>query len=303
MMRAGDFIVKQSKTLLANKQYAIFAAVLLSLLPFASWLSVSLVALVALRKGAKAGFEVMLPAAIIHSVPLMTVVPLASALINSLVSYIPCFVAALVLRRTTNWSMVFGVFFIQALVGFTSLQILAPNFIVDQFAQFKNMLGQYQDYQQLLEANTEGLNSLVLAQLFFGVQLLSVVVSATISLMFARSIQAKLFLPDGFKKEVREFRSGKLSFLILIAVAIASYYEIPVAINMLPIVLSYFFMSGFNLAYFVLARKRQARIVILLFLLILLKPSVILLVYIVMGFLDSLFNLRLYLPVRLREST
>jgi hypothetical protein len=303
MMRAGNFIIKHSKVLLENKQHAILCAVLLSIVPFASWLSVALVILVTLRKGAKPGFEVMLPALVVHSVPLMILLPVESALMNTLIAYLPCYIAALCLRKTTNWQMVFGVFLIQAFIGFLLIQLLAPDFIVDQFNQFKNVLTEYQEYQRLLESNTDGLSSFILAQLFFGVQILSVIVSAIISLMFARSIQSKLFMPGGFRDELLGFRSGRLSFLILLGVSIASYYEISYAINLLPLVLCYFLVSGFSLAYYALARKNQVRVVILLFLLVLFKPSFVLLAYIVLGSLDSLFNFRLYLPERVREST
>lgn len=303
MMQTGNFILRQSKRLLENKQQAIMFAVLFALLPFASWLSVALVLLVTLRRGAKAGFEVMLPALVMHSVPLMMLVPIESALINTLIIYIPCYLAALVLRSTTSWQAVFGVFFLQSLIGFLIIHLCAPDFILDQFNQFKNILGQFQEYKQLLDSGTEGINTFILAQLFFGIQILSVIVSALISLIFARSIQAKLFVPGGFSNELLAFRGGRLSFLILMAVSIASYFEISYAINLLPLVLSYFLVSGFALAFYALARKRQLRIMTLLVLLILLKPFFVLFAYVLLGALDSLFNFRLYLPVRVREST
>lgn len=303
MMRAGDFIIKHSKTLLENKQHAIVCAVVLSMLPFASWLSVALVMLVTLRKGAKLGFDVMLPAVIMHAVPLIMMVPVESAVMNTLIAYLPGYIAALSLRKTATWSAAFGVFFILAFIGFAAIQLLTPDFIVDQFNQFKSILTEYKEYQQLVDNNSDGLSSLVLAQLLFGIQILSVVVSAVISLLFARSIQSKLFMPGGFRDEVLGFRSGRLSFLVLLGVSIASYYQIPLAINLLPLVLCYFLISGFSLAYYALARKNQIRVAILLFLLILFKPSFVLLAYIVFGSLDSLFNFRLYLPARVREST
>lgn len=303
MNPAGNFIIKQSKALLENKQYAIFCAVILSIVPFASWLSVALVSLITLRKGARPGFEVMLPALIIHSVPLIMLLPLEMALINTMIAYLPCYIAALTLRKTASWSNVFGSFLIQAFLVFLSIQILAPDFVSGQFNQFKAILSQFQDYKQLIENSTDGLGFLSLAQIFFGIQILSVIVSAVISLMFARSIQAKLFIPGGFKQEILEFRSGRFSFLMLILISIASYFEVPAAISTLPLLLAYFFLSGFSLAYYILARKWQVRVVILLFLLILLKPFFVLFAYIVFGSLDSLFNFRLYLPERVREST
>jgi hypothetical protein len=299
MMRTGDFITRQCKVLLERKQQAIIYAMVFSILPFASWLSVALVCLITLRKGARAGFEVLLPALVIHSVPLMMLVPLSSALVNTVMAYIPCYLAALALRKTGKWQTVFGVFLAQAFVGCLILQLLVPDFIVMQFNQFKSVLAQY---QELLDTGMSSINSQSLAQLFFGIQLLSVIVSATISLMFSRSMQAKLFLPDGFRNELLAFRSGKLALLTLIGVSLGTYYELPLAINVLPIVLSYFLVSGFGLAYFIFSYKSQFKVFILLFLLILLKPTFVLFAYIVFGTLDSLFNFRTYLPERVRES-
>lgn len=302
-MSVGNLIIKHSKLLLENKQRAILYAVALSVLPFASWLSVALVALVTLRKGAQCGFEIMLPALIAHSVPfLLMQMPLASLLVNTLIAYLPCYIAAIYLRKTRSWSIVSGVFFIQALLGFYFIQLMAPDFALGQFNQFKNALTQIRDYQQYIDATFEGLSSFVLAQLFLAIQILSVIVSAMISLLFARSIQAKLFMPGGFKNELLSFRSGRLSFLVLLAVSVASYYQISYAISLLPLVLCYFLLSGFGLAHFILAGKNQIRVAILLFLLILLKPSFVLLAYVIIGSLDSLFNFRLYLPARVRES-
>lgn len=303
MKRLGTIITNQSMKLLENKQYAILLAVTLSVMPFASWLSVALVALVSLRKGAKAGFEVMLPALVIHSVPLMMMVPVDTAISNTLIAYLPCYISALTLRKTNNWQWVCGILFLQALVACVMIQVFAPELIIDQFNQFKLILAQYQEYQQLISASNGVFNSNLLAQFFFSIQMLSIVVTTAISLLFARSIQSKLFVPGGYTKELLRFRSGKLALVPLIVIAIASYYQNPIAINVLPLALGYFLLSGFSLAYFLLARKQQVKVFILLIMLIMLKPSFVLAAYVLAGSLDSIFNFRLLLPTRLREST
>ena len=301
-MQTGHIILKQSKQILENKQYAIACAALFSIIPFCAWLSVALIALVTLRKGAKTGFEIMLPAMIIHSVPLMMLMPLNAALVNALITYLPCYAAALSLRKTTSWQVVAVVFLLQASLAFLLIQLLYPEFINSQLIQFKKLLADYQDYQQWIDKGIEGMNTSALAQLFFGIQILSVVVAALVSLVFARSIQAKLFMPGGFKAEFLGFRSGKLSFLLLLTVAVATFYEIPLAINTLPLVLCYFLLSGFSLIYYALTRKWQTKMILLLFLFVLAKPIIVLFAFVVFGSLDSLFNFRLYLPERVRES-
>ena len=302
MTRIGELILNQSKKVLENKQYAILCAVMLSIMPFASWLSVALIALVTLRKGAKHGFEVLFPAAVIHSAPLMMLVPVESALLNTVIAYVPCYFAALSLRKTTRWQAVSGVFFIQALIGFLLIQYALPNLAVEQFVHFKKMLTHYPEYQQFIENSTQDVSSKDVAQLFLGIEILGVVASALISLLFARFIQAKLFVPGGLKSELIEFRGGRFAFLILMGVSIASYYEYAFAINLLPLTLSYFLLTGFNLVYFVFARKWQIKTMVIMFLLIILQPTFMLFTYILFGLLDSLFNFRLYLPGRARES-
>ncbi|PWY55333.1 hypothetical protein DGG96_12725 [Legionella qingyii] len=298
-MRAGNFIIKQCKVMLESKQQSIVFAAIFSVLPFASWLSVALVCLVTLRKGARSGFDILLPALVIHSVPLMMLIPLSGALINTLIAYLPCYFAALSLRNTEKWQVAAGVFFILAFLGCLLIQLLAPGFIVEQFRLFKLILTQYQD---LVDPTLNGINSVILAQLFFGIQILSVIVSATISLMFARAIQARLFLPGGFRNELMLFRSGRLSFLVFMGVSLATFYEIPLALNVLPIMLCYFLASGFGLVYFIFSQKRQVKVFILLMLLILVKPTFVLCTYIILGLLDSLVNFRSYFPSRVGES-
>lgn len=303
MMRVGNFVLKQSQTILENKQYAMLCAVLFSIIPFASWLSIAIVALVTSRKGAKSGFEIMLPALVIHSVPLLMLVPLNSVLINSLLAYLPCYIVALCLRKTANWSVVFGGFFIQACVYVVLINVFAPDFVLTQLNQFKMIIGQNQEYQQLLSTVSERISDSLLAQLFIGIQILSIVVSTMISLLFARSIQSRLFMPEGFREELRAFRSSKVAFFALVVISFASYYEIPGAISLMPLLISYFFISGFALTYCIFAGKRQKGVLLLLLLLIILQPTLVLFAYIVFGSLDSLFNFRLYLPTKVREST
>lgn len=302
MKRVGAFLIHQANKVLEDKQYAILIAVMLSVLPFASWLSVSTVALITLRRGKMAGLEVLLPALVIHLVPLMMMLPVDSALLNTCLTYLPCYLAAVVLRRTSSWQWVSGVFLVQALIGSGLIQVFAPELIINQYNQFKGFLSQYQEYQQLLTDSNLGVNSSQIAQLFFSIQELSIIVSASISLVFARSIQAKLFVPLGLKKELTTFRSGKIALSGALLLALGVYLQNSVAINLLPLLLVYFLLSGFNLVYSLLARKQQIRVATLCILLVIMKPVLVLSAFIILGSLDSLFNFRLFLPKRLKES-
>ncbi len=245
----------------------------------------------------------MLPALVIHSVPLMMLVPIESALAHTLITYIPCYIAAITLRRTMNWPMVCGFLLLQAFLVASLFQMGYPEFITEQFAEFRGLLSQYNEYQPILNSSSGSLSAFVWAQLLFGTQIASALIITIISLLFARVIQSKLFFPGGFRNELLAFRSGKMALLAFMGISLGAYYNLSLALNLLPLMVCYFLIAGFNLAYFIFARKRQRTVVILLFLLILLKPLFVLFAYVIMGSLDSIFNFRLYLPARVREST
>lgn len=303
MKRAGNFLLRQSALVLENKQQAVLYAALLSVIPFGTWLSVVLVALVTLRKGAVSGFELLLPALVIHSVPLLMMVPVHVAIINTLLAYLPCFLAALTLRKHASWQIAAGVFFAQACAVVFLIQVLAPDFVINQFKQFKSIIAEFQEYQSLLAIAEDQLRLNVMAQLFFSIQIISITLTATASLLVARSLQSRLFMPDGFANEMKAFRSGKVALLLLLVFGFAAYCEVSLAMNVLPLLLGYFLLSGVNLLSYAVARKNQLRAIVLLVLPVLMQPVFVLLTYVVIGSLDSIFNFRLYLPVRVREST
>lgn len=302
MSSFNDFIIRQTKILLENKQQAIFYAVIFAILPFASWLSVALMALVTLRQGAKSGSDVLLPALVMHSIPLMSVLPIQSALIHALMAYVPCYIAALTLRKTMSWQVVGGVLFLQALLGAVVFNICAHDFIIEQFAQFRGILSQHLEYKSILDSSNQLLSTCIWSQLFLGIQILSMGIAAILPLLFARAMQSKIFLPGGFRDELLTFRGGKVALVLLLGVILGAYYDLSFAFNVLPLMICYFLLAGFNLVYFVFARKRQVAMAILLLLLILLKPSFVLFAYVIIGTLDSMFNFRLYLPARVRKS-
>ncbi|MBN9231403.1 MAG: hypothetical protein BGO90_05840 [Legionella sp. 40-6] len=298
-MNTSDRIAKHCKKILDNRQLAIAYAIVFAILPFTSWLSVALVALITLRKGGRSGFDVLVPALVIHSAPLMILVPWSTALIHASIAYLPVYFAAFLLRRSEKWQIVFGAWFMTAAGICVYVQYFYPDFITLQYQHIHSLLVQY---QELMNNSVDGLSVPVLAQLFFGLQILSVVISSSLSLFCARAIQARLFVPGGFKYEVLTFRSGKFGVLMLFTTSLGAYYQIPLAINLLPMVLCYLFASGFGLVFFVLSRKSQFRILLLMVLLILLRPTFVIFAYIIMGTLDSFINFRAYLPERVGET-
>lgn len=57
MLRLGELLRKQGHFLLENDHYALLYIAILALIPFATWLSVAIVALITLRKGWVSGLK------------------------------------------------------------------------------------------------------------------------------------------------------------------------------------------------------------------------------------------------------
>jgi hypothetical protein len=263
MKRAGDLIVRYGNSLLNNRRDALIYVSVFAMLPFTAWLAVALVAFITLRKGNEAGVNILLPAMVAHLVSLITIVPLGSAIINVLITFIPVFIAACVLRVSANWSQVFGVFLLQSFIGVVLLQCLAPDAVIAQYHHFQTFMSELPLVEQLVQARNylASWDQLVLAHLLFGIQVLIAGFSAIMSLLFARFIQSKLFMPGEFKKELAAFRSGKLALLLLVMLLIASYFKILLAYSLLPMVIFYFLISGLNLSLIILAQKKKMGII------------------------------------------
>ncbi len=113
MTRLKGFMQKQAHMLLDNKQYALMYALFLALFPYTAWMSIVIIALITLRKGWREGALLLLPVVTVHLGCALISVPTIAAVINTLTLFIPCYVAACILRLTTSWQSVVGVFFLQ----------------------------------------------------------------------------------------------------------------------------------------------------------------------------------------------
>jgi hypothetical protein len=303
MKRAGDLIAKWGNRLLNSRRDALIYVSVFAMLPFTAWLAVALVGLITLRKGKEAGINILLPAMVAHLVSLMTIVPLETAIINVLITFVPVYIAASVLRAKANWSLVFGALMLQSLIGVILMQCFAPDAVVVQYVHFQSLITELPVADQLVQAREylASLDQLLLAHAFFGIQVLIIAFSATISLLFARFIQSTLFMPGEFKKEIAAFRSGKGALLILTILLIAGYFKTTMAVDLLPIMLFYFFLSGLNLSFIILAQKKIIAIMLFIVSLII-SPFTMCMICSFLGIVDSLFNFRIYFLATARKS-
>lgn len=298
MTRFSAFIQNQGQHILQNERYAMLHAIILALLPYTTWLSVALVALVTLRKGWNASYKLLGMAMLAQLAVSLVQLSTTMAIIHTFLTFMPCFLAACALRSFANWRAVAAAFFIQAFIAVLVLQILMPDFMMQEYLFIQAALQEMQNENTLLALINEKthLNPMILASYLLGFQVIGVVFSACISLMFARSVQSQLFYPGGFRQEMLTFRAEKLGLLLLVILLIAAREEHVMAMSLLPIFMFYFLLAGFSLSYQVLSKKRPLSSLVFLTVALVLMPFIMLPVYVIFGSLDSVFNLRLYLP-------
>jgi hypothetical protein len=298
MTGLNGVICKQGQLLLGSKWHALFQVILLALLPYASWLSVAIVALVTLRRGWKDGGWLLVPAIIANAALSLASTTVTIAVVNALLIFAPCYLSSIVLRARACWSSVAIVLFLQIIAVVLLLQLLMPDFIMAQYLYLQALLREMQPDNVLLafvgDKNT--INPMFFASYLLGIQTVGVVFSAMISLIVARSIQSQLFYPGEFKREIMAFRCDKRGLLFLAVLLVAAYQQSVIAMSLLPMLLFYFVLSGISVSCHILAKRKTWQTLTVLAATLFFLPFIMLPVYVLLGSLDSVFNFRLYLP-------
>ncbi len=301
MARLGDFLSGQGRYLLENNHLALVYIVILALIPFAAWLSAAVIALITLRKGWLDGFSgLMLGVTTLLVFSLMSM-SLSAAVIMAIIAFLPCYLTAGVLHSTASWKLAGFFIVLQALLVITLIQWLAPELVTNQYLYVQTIIkGMAKENSDSAVANLlnnkEAINEVAIANYLLGIQTTSVVLSAVASLLLARSIQSRLFYPGGFRREMIAFRASGYGVILLAITVIGAYKNSPLAISCLPVVGVYYVFAGLSLNFNILAKDRGLSILILLLVPLILLPFVMLPIYVIIGAIDSLFNLRSYLP-------
>ncbi len=292
-------IRKQAQFLLDNEQHAMLYAAVLALLPYTTWVSMVIIALVTLRKGWQKGLWLLVPAmAASFSLTLMST-SMVVAFANVLLLFVPGFLAASILRQTANWRAVAGLFLVQSFVGLFLVESNMPEFVMAQYKYLVSALQELQHESTFLSFinDKSGINQTVLAHYLLGLQALGIVFSACIPLITARALQSQLFYPGGFHKEMLSFRGNKIGLVVMMGMLFMAAQHNLLAISILPMLMCYFLLAGLSLSFNVLAKQASLWSLALVLVTIFLIPFIMLPVYVIVGSLDSIFNFRLYLPL------
>lgn len=296
MLRLTGLVKKQAELILSSRKNALLYAVVLTLLPYCTWLAMMVVALITLRKGEQEGGRILGGVMLVHGLTVLTTVSPSVALFNTIILFAPTYLAACALRMTSSWQAVATVMFLLTLVSSVVVQTLIPEWVMSQYAALQSILQASQPDHALVKwlNDASGVPNVVMANYSLGIQLMCAVISVWSTLLMARSLQARLFYPGGFTQELLSFRGNRLSSIVMLLLFGAAWQWNVVAINVLPVLILFYLMAGLSLcASFVMGKKSSRMLLALLILPLLFMPFVVLPLYIVLGLLDSVFNIRL----------
>lgn len=295
MLRLKGLFKKQAELILSSRKQALLYAVLFALLPYCTWLAMVVIALVTLRKGQQEGMRILATVMLAHGSVLWMSMPLYAVIFNLLLVFAPVYMAAYVLRVTSNWQAVSAALFFLVILSSLFIQQMVPEWVMSQYAMLQSIVQASQSDHVLSKwlNDTSGFPALALANYTLGIQLMSAVLSIWSALLLARSLQSQLFYPGGFKQELLTFRGNRLSFIVMLLLCVAAWQWNVVAMNVLPVLVLFYLLAGLSLCANFIMGKLSRGILVVLILPLLFMPFVMLPLYIILGLLDSVFNIRL----------
>lgn len=274
---------------MSGRRQAILAALILGLLPVFNFLSAPVVALVALRHGSREAVTVLLWAVLpaIGWFALGDVMPLLTLLGIT--------VLALILRRTGSWEITLlasiGVG-IGALLGL-SLQTEMLSLLEAQFTQAMEQVMNSPELQgQLVLPDAEQLHRLLVT--FFAV---SVAFMTVTLLMLARSWQASLYNPGGFREEFHRLRLGWRSSAVLFVLFVLADMGPPQLQQLALFFMLPLLITGVALVHGLVGRRKLPVSVLVVFYLVLMFPAMLQLL-VLAALADSWFDFRSKVPAR-----
>lgn len=293
MTRFRQALHKQGHLILNHDLYAWAAVVLFAAIPFFVWLSVALVAFITLRKGPTAGIKALSLGIIALSSLSWTTRSLGTVL-GVLLTYLPCFIAAYVLRQTVNIRMAINSLLLLACLLLAVIHWIYPEYIEVQY-QFVRLLFKEFNYDGALTSwldNATGQSNFIAASYVLGAQILSHMLSAVSSLVLARSFQAMLFNPGGCREEITHYRASQWSLILLVYSLWGFTQQVGLAVSLLPVLVVYFAGAGLSFGLFLLGNKLKRGILLVSLVTLIFFPVIMLPLYVLVGVLDSIINFR-----------
>ena len=197
---------------------------------------------------------------------------------------------------SASWQAVAGALLLLVTLAALGVQQCVPDWVLAQYKLLQSLILTDQSQQVTSQLKwlkeMSGTSELIMANCLFGFQMLSGVMSVFVSLIMARALQSRLYYPKGFAKEMLAFRGNRLSCMMFLIIALGAWQLNVVAINVVPVFALFYLMAGLSICASLLMGKTARFTGVLLVVPLMVVPFVMVPMYIVIGLLDGLFNLR-----------
>ena len=281
--------------ILSSYRNSLFAVTVCALLPYTMWLALAFIALIVLRLNWKKALAVMLPVMIVYTCALVRMMRVEHALITTIITFLPSFMGAWVLRMTQRWNMLALCYLLLIIITAMLVHTFLPELIDLQYKVIETMIHSVSNDEPLFDqllGESAHISKAIISNLTFGVEIAGLVMSSMCSLFIARAMQSMLINRGGFKQELMNLRGDKLSMILALAIIIAAYTGNILAVNLLPIILLYFMVAGLSLLLHIFSQRHVFSIFCFFVIPMLIVPFIIIPMYIIMGALDCVVNFR-----------
>lgn len=233
-----------------DRKHAVFIALLFAVLPLCGWLTLAVISLVTLRKGAAEGLVVLgwaaLPAAVIavigKPVPLVNDVILGSLIVWGM---------ALVLRTTASWTATVQLVTLLLVSSLVVILVANPDIPHLWEQRLQVVLNKLDAAGVDASVPDAVLKQMVhdFSQIATGVYGTVILTGDIIGLMLGRWMQAQLYNPGGLKKELYHIRLNVITSLFLVMIVVGLLNGSLIALNAAMLVAVPFTVAGISLIH------------------------------------------------------
>lgn len=236
--------------ILRGRRQAIIIALLFTVVPFFSWVSIVITGFVTLCKGSYEGFLVFLWTAlpfVVYAVkgiwlPLVINVALGGFLV---------WLLAITLRRFANWSLILELLSLLAVLAILVVHYFVPHLQAFWSAKLLHVMQIMESYLGKYALPSKQLEPLVNETAYYatGVQACYITFTVLVELTFARMMQARLFFPGRLKQEWIQLRLNYIAMIVLVAIIVLAYWGPALFKDVVPVVILPFLIVGISFGH------------------------------------------------------
>ncbi len=257
-------------------------------------LSNAAIALITLRKGWQQGIIFALIAtATLVTISVVKNLDAGSAVIAGIITWLPIVLVTSILAITNSWTKTLQLILMIAVIGVLLFHML----FADPAAFWIQLL---EPVKPLLQAGYEFSDAKIdevinnASKWMTGTFAAAIVLITIISLIMARSWQARLYNPGGFGEEFRQIQLGKqVTIGLLVATAIAVLTDSHLITELIMVALAIFMFQGISLVHGIVKQRNMSEgwlIAFYVLMFLLLVQMIVLLA--TLGIIDNFVNFR-----------